>query len=616
MNNNKIVKLLGMGLLTLTLIVGCTTSGSSSEPSSSEPVSSEVSSETSSESSSEVSSESSSEVSSESSSEVSSESSSESSSENPVVEGYSIKIGEETIQLTKESETVYSVVLESVTKNTEIKFYLNGKERFPSCTELGNNLILNSSFDTVVHNDASNVKLNLFVAENGISAYLEGYQKAVVSEFSATINGESATLTAKDVGTGEVAKFSITLAIDDKLVVLGDGEALYIGENAMHFESEYTAPLPGEYIISINEYNRITITEPVLDVEDLYLVYINEELVEPTFVTPNNSNDKAEFYFALNKGDEFRVAYIDGTTLGSGIAYYPFTNRVYINNEGNYFASSENAVVNITAKVDGEDLTLQPKSPGGDLGVFVIEVEANQVIEFFLNGDPVTYKDTSETSFSYEEGGQYKIYVNTSLQVWDEPFVPATYREVVVSGVDAALISNRNIYTWSWETGKEGLWVEESPKVNNDGTLTVYLPETYDNFLLITTYLDRTPDWNNVKSQTNDISVPFGTTTATVSWKTQEAVSGGTTPTPTSDYVIKGDFDEGNGWAADIPMTQVTNGIYAGTITVSGTGCELKVKSATENLWYPSSNVVVSGEGTYKVTFKVSDYSVTVEKVS
>ena len=147
MNNNKIVKLLGMGLLTLTLIVGCTTSGSSSEPSSSEPVSSEVSSEPAS----------SSEVSSEISSEVSSESSSESSSENPVVEGYSIKIGEETIQLTKESETVYSVVLESVTKNTEIKFYLNGKERFPSCTDLGNNLILYSSFDTVVHNDASNV---------------------------------------------------------------------------------------------------------------------------------------------------------------------------------------------------------------------------------------------------------------------------------------------------------------------------------------------------------------------------------------------------------------------------------------------------------------------------
>ena len=52
MKNNIAIKLLSLGLLTLTLTVGCTIPGSSSEP-----VSSEVSSETSSEYSSKSSSE-------------------------------------------------------------------------------------------------------------------------------------------------------------------------------------------------------------------------------------------------------------------------------------------------------------------------------------------------------------------------------------------------------------------------------------------------------------------------------------------------------------------------------------------------------------------------------
>ena len=606
MKNNIAIKLLSIGLLTLTLTVGCTTPGSSSEqPSSNDPISSEVSSEVSSE---------------QVSSEISSEE--QSSSETPVKNTYTIKIGDVETTLVEEESGKYTTVLESVTKNTEIKFYLNGKERFPSCTDLGNNLILNSSYDTVVHNDASNVKLTLNVSANGISAFLEGYQQAVISEFKATVNGENATLTNETPGTNEVAKFSITLAINDKLVVLGDGEELYIGENAMHFESEYVAPLPGKYTISVNEYNRIIITEPVLSTEELYLVYVNEELITPTFLTPGNPSDKAEFTFDLKKGDEYRVAYVNGTTLGSGTALYPYTQKVYINAEGSFFGVSENAQITITAKADGEDLALQEKAPGGDLAVFIIEVEANQVIEFFLNGDPLTYKDTSETSFSYEEGGLYKIYVNASLQVWDEAFVPATYREITVTGIEPALLENRNIYTWSWETGKEGMWVEESPKVNEDGSLTVYLPETYDNFLIITTYSDRVASWDNVKSQTNDVAIPVGTTTTTVTWKTKEQISsGGTTPTPetTGVYGLRGSFVGGNDWGTTNLLTKVNDDLYELVVT-SETGAEFKVvKVKADDASYVEEWIGDNGDanytlsaGTYKISFQISTKTVTI----
>ena len=72
---------------------------------------------------------------------------------------------------------------------------------------------------------------------------------------------------------GHGLSFAIGIAYSNKMdkkdnhvyVVLGDGEELYIGENAIHFESEYVAPLPGKYTISVNEYNRII---KILNVED------------------------------------------------------------------------------------------------------------------------------------------------------------------------------------------------------------------------------------------------------------------------------------------------------------------------------------------------------------
>ena len=178
--------------------------------------------------------------------------SSQSSSETPVVEkGYKIKLGETEIELTKGTTegniTNYETTLESVVEGTEVTFYVDGKEKKPSCADLGNNIVLNEEYKTIIHNNASNVKLTLRVSTNGLEVFLEGYTQKVINAFTATVNGEAATLTSGTPSTGKVAKFTITLAIGDKLTVLGDGTPLYIGENAMHFEKEYEAPLPGEY---------------------------------------------------------------------------------------------------------------------------------------------------------------------------------------------------------------------------------------------------------------------------------------------------------------------------------------------------------------------------------
>ena len=138
-----------------------------------------------------------------------------------------------------------------------------------------------------------------------------------------------------------------------------------------------------------------------------------------------------------------------------------------------------------------------------------------------------------------------------------------------------------------------------------------------DNFLLITTFKDRPADWNNVKSQTNDVAVETGKDSYTVSWKTQENVGGSTTPTPTpsSLYGLRGTYDGGD-WGTTLFMTQVTNDVYAVNITVTESA-EFKVVKVKEDdatyveTWYGQDNTTVKA-GTYQITFTVSTSTLTV----
>ena len=553
--------------------------------------------------------------------------SSQSSSETPVVEkGYKIKLGEKEIELTKGTTegniTNYETTLESVVEGTEVTFYVDGKEKKPSCAELGNNIVLNEKYKTIIHNDASNVKLTLKVSTNGLEVFLEGYTQKVINAFTATVNGENATLTTGTPSTGKVAKFTLTLAIGDKLTVLGDDTPLYIGENAMHFEKEYEAPLPGEYIIEVNEYNRILITEPVLEVNELYLAYVNEEKVTPNFVTPNNPEDKAQFTVDLNKGDELSIKYVDGKTLQSASAVVDCSYTVYVNKDGQVFLSMGNVQLNITATCDGEPLTLESRPAGENFAVYRITVEAGKEIIFYNDNEALPYHDTSETSFTYETAGTYIIYINSSLQVWDEPYVEVNYKEVKVTGIDPKLIQNRNIYIWAWPTNKDGAWVEELAKVNEDGSVTVYIPEGSDNFLLITTFTDKAPDWSNVKSQTNDVKVTETMTTTTITWKTKENVSGGsstpTTPVTGGVYGLRGNFEGGNDWGTTVLLSEVSNGIYEGTITTTGAAAFKVVRVQENNIDYVEEwigknggDVAISAAGTYKITFNASTKAIT-----
>ena len=645
MNCKKIIKLLSVSFLSLILgaVVSCKTNNSelskserplgseelsesasekseifSSEPESSEPASSEpVSSEPESsepESTEPVSSEPS------SSEPESSEPSSE--PENPVDENvYRILLGEEEFVLEEMDsaptgfEHQYAVVLETVTKGTEIKFYKGSIKIMPSCAQLGNNVVLTpETFVHVVHNDATNVKLSINVSTDGAEVYLEGYSTGSIVNFTCKVNDEEVEL--EDItypGNGINANINIDLAIDDILVVYGDGAPLYIGNNAMSYNYEYKAPLPGTYKVEINEYNRVIITEPVLEIDELYLTYVDNELISPEKVTPDNPEDKAQFVIDLTKGQELIIKYVDGKTLATGAAVVDCTYTVYINKDGDVFLSMGNVQLNITATVDGEPLTLESRPAGDNFAVYRINVEAGQVVQFFSDGEPLQYHESSETTFSYEEGGVYTIFINKQLQVWDEKYVAVSYREVTVTGVEKSLFTNRNIFIWSWETGKEGMWVEEQARLNEDGSVTVFMPETYDNFLLIFTP-DQSPSWNNVKSQTNDVSAPLGTETTTVTWKTKENAAGSTTPSST--YVLKGDFIGGNSWSADVNMNEVSSGIFEGTIEVTNR-CEFKVKASSSNDWYPGgNNMIITGTGTYKITFKVSDHSISYTKVS
>lgn len=586
-------------LLALTLLAGCTTNNpsssitpsTSSQPSTSETInpSSSVNSET------------------------------------PVVEkGYKIKLGDTEIKLTEGTKegnvTNYETTLESVSEGTEIKFYVDGIEKKPSCAELGNNIVLNEDFKTVVHNDATNVKLTLKVSENGLESYLEGYTQKVISAFTATVNGETATLTSGTPSTGNVAKFTITLAINDKLTILGDGTALYIGENAMHFEKEYVAPLPGEYVIEVNEYNRLLITEPVLDIDELYLAYINEEKVTPNFVTPNNPEDKAQFTIDLEKGDELAIKYVDGKTLQSATAVVDCSYTVYVNKDGQVFLSMGNVQLNITATVDGQPLTLESRPAGENFAVYRITVDAGKEIVFYNDGEALPYHDTTETSFTYETAGTYTIYINSSLQVWDEPYVAVTYKEIKVTGINSKLLENRNVFIWAWPTNKDGAWVEELAKVNQDGSVTVYLPEGSDNFLLITTFTDKGADWSNVKSQTNDIKVTEGMTTTTVTWKTQENVSGvSTTPSTSGVYGLRGNFEGGNDWSTTVLLTEVSTGVFEGTVITTGAAAfkvvrvqEANVDFVEEWIGNNGADVAIPSAGTYKISFTASTKTITV----
>lgn len=488
LQKNKIIKLLGISFLTLVLgcSVACGNNSSSETTSSSETPVSE--------------------------SEVIS---SEAPAKDPM---YKILMGESEVTLTKENN-VYTAVLESVTAGTEIKFYMDDQEIYPGCADLGNNVILNEDFKTVVHNNASNVTLTLTVSADGAEAWLTGYEIPTITTFTAKVNGEDASINVSEANGKKTIK--ITLKISDVLVVYGDNVPLYIGDNAMSYVSEYTAPLPGEYVISVNEYNRLIIAEPVLDVQDLYLTYIDEELITPKFVTPANPADKAQFSFELKKGEEFVVKYIDGTTLGSGKAVVDCSYTVYINNEGNCYPTMGDVNLNITATMDGQPLELEERPAGDDnFAVYRIHVEPGKTIQFFNDGEALKYRDTTETTFTCDEAEMYTIYINKSLQVWDEPFTPVEYQVLTVAATSGLDLKNKVIYVWSWEGSGSGSWCEELGVINDDGTITVKVPTNHDHFIpVIFSSGTTTPNWDNKVKQTEDIEITEGVTTYTPTWK-------------------------------------------------------------------------------------------------
>lgn len=405
MSNNKSLKILGISLLTLSLLAGCGNKPSSSEPSSS-------SSETT------------------QSSEPISSNTQSSSSSSIQEKGYQIEIGGKKIELSKDDQVEtgvkeqYSATLTNVTAGEEVVFYVDGKIKKPSVTQLGNNVVLNENYKTEIHNDAENVKLVLKVLTNGLEVWLDGYQNKIINNFRVTVNGEDKDVeTVTTLPEGIVHKFSVKLNPQDKLVVFGDDSKLCIGDNAMHYETEYVASLPGNYIVEVNEYNRLSITEPVLTIEELYLSYVNGEQIAPNFVTPDNPEDKAQFDIELSKGDELVIKYADGSTLGSVSAVVNCSYTIYINKEGQCYPTMKNVNLNLKVTVDGQEITFEEKASGSDLAVFVIDVEANKTIVITNDGEPLPYHDTTETSFSYETAGKYKIFINGNLQVWDEPYV-------------------------------------------------------------------------------------------------------------------------------------------------------------------------------------------------
>ena len=483
---NKITKLLGIGFLSLVLAVGCGTKNSSSEtPSSSE--SSEPS-------------------------EVISESSS--SSETVKEKEYKVKVGDKEIVLEKVNDEKYSTTFESLTAGTEIKFYMEGVEIGPACGVLGNNLILTKDYKTAVHNNCSNVTLSLFVTTDGAEAWLTGYEVATITTFTAKVNGEDKQVVVNKEATGKVAEIKVTLEIGDVLVIYGDSNPLYIGENAMSYQTEYTAPLPGEYVISVDEYNRLSFVEPTLTVKQLYLTYIDGELIEPKFVTPDNPEDKAQFSIDLKKGQEFVVKYIDGTSLGSGSAVLDCSYTIYINKEGACYPTMGNVKLNITATMDGEPLELEVRPAGDDnFAVYRITVEAGKVIQFFNDGEALKYHDSIETSVTYEEDGIYTIYINKSLQVWDSPYTPVEYQVLTVAATSGLDLSNKVIYVWTWQGSGSGTWCEEPGVINEDGTITVKVPLNDDHFIpVIFNAGTTTPNWDNKVKQTQDFIIEEGAT--------------------------------------------------------------------------------------------------------
>ena len=108
-------------------------------------------------------------------------------------------------------------------------------------------------------------------------------------------------------------------------------------------------------------------------------------------------------------------------------------------------------------------------------------------------------------------------------------------------------------------------------------------------------------------------------TTTTVTWKTQENVSGGsTTPSTSGVYGLRGNFEGGNDWSTTVLLTEVSTGVFEGTVITTG-AAEFKVVEVKEDdpdyilKWIGNgeANVKLS-KGTYKITYTVSTNKITV----
>ena len=482
---------------------------------------------------------------------------------------------------------------------------------------------------------------------------------STVSSFPSNSSEGSLSLNCTREGCGAV-RVALPLATEDNYTFAKNGNKL-----TATLKEEALAALVSKYS-DIKELATI-LTGKVFETSAASVGYpyefrINGKQVLPSVPSDVNYDENyISVVIALKTGDKLRIynngnlVSFEATNWGplySGTTYTATNSSVlklHLSKDGAIYSEVISTLPydNYTIKVDGKEVAdAQVPATGSDFAKFEVELEKDQVVTFYGDGNALSGGDVATVSgYTAFSAGYHTFYINNQNNIYvvapelEQP-VEVTYYYYNHLGWETV-----NCYSWYTTGSSTGNLADGwpgtamTPVEEKEGwyTLTVDLSVPASSVNVI---------FNNGTTQTADIEVftdienvaeayyYFGLdTTVYDSFEATEAAAANApeAPAPSEDQVwgVVGSGFTSSDWNADVWMSETeTEGVWEATIT-STKAIEFKIRK--EGKWDVNyggslSNGTVSGAqnganiqlpaGTYKITFDETTHLITVTPIT
>ncbi|MDY6391875.1 MAG: hypothetical protein SPL80_03460 [Bacilli bacterium] len=257
--------------------------------------------------------------------------------------------------------------------------------------------------------------------------------KVLTVEINGTVVNQAAEADPGD----NAAVYKITLAVGDKLVIKGDGNALPVGGTQ---GTEFTCTVAGEHTVYVNKKYEVWVTEPA--VEHVVTATVNGEAITLTNAEPTWS-DIGVYDVKLEKGDKIAF-YLDGTVLhltewdgptaiDKGTPYeapWAGTYRFGINASKQLWMGElpDKPESVRSVKVNGAAVSIDPLEDidPQNYAEYLITLKVGDKLELLLDGEALPVGGAEGAKFfTCTVAGEHHVYVNKQNIVYVSEPAPA-----------------------------------------------------------------------------------------------------------------------------------------------------------------------------------------------